>query len=301
MTHRGPCQPLPCWDSVILWGRLRGALQGVLAAGRVWVPHTCSPVPHVAQGSTGVRVRLVGWTDCRGDRAVAAGASPAAVDSPFALCPCRSSVPQGCCCPVQQALGVRRRDPHHPGRAPARGVLCTSSPRTGMKPSRSSDALPVPSAAPSPRPAASSRSLRPAHRITEWSGLEGTSVGHPVQPPAEAGSPTVAFPRRRDAPVPSSSSQPSAGLSPVAPHLSARAPRRCGRRPFRWFWSAPRKRRARYPSALQGGGLGSGRPAGFSACLALARGVGRWVLPEDSLPLPVLCSKAQSSLPTDPV
>jgi len=26
------------------------------------------------------------------------------------------------------------------------------------------------------------------HRITEWSGLEGTSVGHPVQPPAEAGS-----------------------------------------------------------------------------------------------------------------
>jgi len=29
------------------------------------------------------------------------------------------------------------------------------------------------------------------HRITEWSGLEGTSVGHPVQPPAQAGSPTV--------------------------------------------------------------------------------------------------------------
>jgi len=28
-------------------------------------------------------------------------------------------------------------------------------------------------------------------RITEWSGLEGTSVGHPVQPPAEAGSPTA--------------------------------------------------------------------------------------------------------------
>jgi len=27
------------------------------------------------------------------------------------------------------------------------------------------------------------------HRITEWSGLEGTSVGHQVQPPAEAGSP----------------------------------------------------------------------------------------------------------------
>jgi len=28
-----------------------------------------------------------------------------------------------------------------------------------------------------------------SHRITECSGLEGTSVGHPVQPPAEAGSP----------------------------------------------------------------------------------------------------------------
>jgi len=27
------------------------------------------------------------------------------------------------------------------------------------------------------------------HRITAWSGLEGTSVGHPVQPTAEAGSP----------------------------------------------------------------------------------------------------------------
>ena len=26
-------------------------------------------------------------------------------------------------------------------------------------------------------------------RITAWSGLEGTSVGHPVQPPAQAGSP----------------------------------------------------------------------------------------------------------------
>jgi len=29
------------------------------------------------------------------------------------------------------------------------------------------------------------------HRITEWWGLEGTSVGHPVQPPAEAGPPTA--------------------------------------------------------------------------------------------------------------
>jgi len=29
------------------------------------------------------------------------------------------------------------------------------------------------------------------HRITEWSGLAGTSVGHPAQPPAQAGSPTV--------------------------------------------------------------------------------------------------------------
>jgi len=27
------------------------------------------------------------------------------------------------------------------------------------------------------------------HGIPEWSGLEGTSVGHLVQPPAEAGSP----------------------------------------------------------------------------------------------------------------
>ena len=27
------------------------------------------------------------------------------------------------------------------------------------------------------------------HRITEWQGLEGTSVGLPVHPPAEAGSP----------------------------------------------------------------------------------------------------------------
>ena len=27
------------------------------------------------------------------------------------------------------------------------------------------------------------------HRISEWSGLEGTSGGHPAQPPAEAGSP----------------------------------------------------------------------------------------------------------------
>jgi len=29
------------------------------------------------------------------------------------------------------------------------------------------------------------------HRTTECSGLEGASVGHPVQPPAEAGSPTA--------------------------------------------------------------------------------------------------------------
>ena len=29
------------------------------------------------------------------------------------------------------------------------------------------------------------------HRITAWSGLEGTSVGHPVQPPAQAGSPSA--------------------------------------------------------------------------------------------------------------
>ena len=29
------------------------------------------------------------------------------------------------------------------------------------------------------------------HRITEWSGLEETSVGHPAQPPAQAGSPTA--------------------------------------------------------------------------------------------------------------
>ena len=32
---------------------------------------------------------------------------------------------------------------------------------------------------------------RLSSRFTEWSGLAGTSVGHPVQPPAEAGSPTV--------------------------------------------------------------------------------------------------------------
>jgi len=30
------------------------------------------------------------------------------------------------------------------------------------------------------------------HRTTELSGLEGTSVGHPVQPPAEVGSPEQA-------------------------------------------------------------------------------------------------------------
>ena len=30
------------------------------------------------------------------------------------------------------------------------------------------------------------------HRITEWWGLAGTSVGHPAQPPAQAGSPSAA-------------------------------------------------------------------------------------------------------------
>ena len=29
----------------------------------------------------------------------------------------------------------------------------------------------------------------PNHRITAWQGLEGTSVGHLIQPPAQAGSP----------------------------------------------------------------------------------------------------------------
>jgi len=33
------------------------------------------------------------------------------------------------------------------------------------------------------------RAVSQNHRITECSGLEGTSVGHPVQPPAQAGSP----------------------------------------------------------------------------------------------------------------
>ena len=33
--------------------------------------------------------------------------------------------------------------------------------------------------------------MQRSHRITEWSGLAGTSVGHLVQPPAQAGSPTV--------------------------------------------------------------------------------------------------------------
>jgi len=37
--------------------------------------------------------------------------------------------------------------------------------------------------------------LSPArpHRITEWSGLAGTSVGHPTQPPAEAETTTQLF------------------------------------------------------------------------------------------------------------
>jgi len=30
-----------------------------------------------------------------------------------------------------------------------------------------------------------------SHRITECSGLAGPSVGHPAQPPAQAGSPTA--------------------------------------------------------------------------------------------------------------
>ena len=34
-----------------------------------------------------------------------------------------------------------------------------------------------------------SLALAPPNRIPAWSGLEGTSVGHPVPPPAQAGSP----------------------------------------------------------------------------------------------------------------
>ena len=37
--------------------------------------------------------------------------------------------------------------------------------------------------------AAAGKPQRNKPRITECSGLQGTSVGHPVQPPAEAGSP----------------------------------------------------------------------------------------------------------------
>jgi len=33
--------------------------------------------------------------------------------------------------------------------------------------------------------------LRGDHRIPAWQGLAGTSVGHPAQPPAQAGSPGV--------------------------------------------------------------------------------------------------------------
>ena len=36
-----------------------------------------------------------------------------------------------------------------------------------------------------------SETFRYFHRITECWGSEGTSVGHPVQPPAQAGSPTA--------------------------------------------------------------------------------------------------------------
>ena len=39
-------------------------------------------------------------------------------------------------------------------------------------------------------PHASGESMAKNHRIPAWQGLEGTSVGHLVQAPAKAGSPT---------------------------------------------------------------------------------------------------------------
>ena len=68
-------------------------------------------------------------------------------------------------------------------------------------------------------PAAPCRRL-PRHRITEWWGLEGTSVCPPAQPPAQAGSPRAGctaprpggleyLQRRR---LPSPSGQPGPGL-----------------------------------------------------------------------------------------
>jgi len=55
------------------------------------------------------------------------------------------------------------------------------------------------------------------HRIPECSGLEGTSVGHPAQPPAQAGSPTAGC----TAPRPGGSSGGNQERSPGAdPSLS---------------------------------------------------------------------------------
>ena len=41
----------------------------------------------------------------------------------------------------------------------------------------------------------------PFHRITGCSGLEGPSVGHPIQPPAEAGSPTAGERKAEESPA----------------------------------------------------------------------------------------------------